>query len=411
MKAFLRRWTVFNGVGALGMAVQLAVLAALVHALELHYLIATVFAVEAAVLHNFYWHQRWTWRDRPVATTRGMLARLLRFHLLNGAVSVAGNLVMMHLLVGTLQTNPVVANLCAVTACSFVNFILGDSLIFARLRQASIGAAVVLMMTVLSPSPVAAAGPELAIELHPTTLAAWRTYEARVDERYRRPDGASAPFFVHDEFGKTGWRDAVRRGNVAMVRLESPAPGAAAVAVPDGKIHHWVGAVFVPGMTVAEVLRRLLDGAGRESKSYEDVLASKLISRDGDRVNVYMKLRRESVITVTYNTEHAVEYRRLGGTRASGRSVATRIAELAGAGTAREREKPPGSDQGFLWKLNAYWRYEQVDGGVFIECESISLSRGVPVLLRIFITRAVEGIARDALEKTLRGVRSYLTKA
>ena len=85
-------------------------------------------------------------------------------------------------------------------------------------------------------------------------------------------------------------------------------------------------------------------------------------------------------MTVTYNTEHAVEVRQLGASRATVRSVSTRIAELADAGTANEREKPDGRDQGFLWRLNAYWRYEAVNGGVLIECESISLSRDVPAV-------------------------------
>ena len=124
-----------------------------------------------------------------------------------------------------------------------------------------------------------------------------------------------------------------------------------------------------------------------------------------------MKLRRESVITVTYNTEHDVEYRQLSGTRASSRSVAIKIAELENAGTAQEREKPVGNDHGFLWRLNAYWRYEQTKDGVVIECESVSLSRGVPMLLRPFITGTVERIARESLQKTLSSLRTELVKA
>ncbi len=124
-----------------------------------------------------------------------------------------------------------------------------------------------------------------------------------------------------------------------------------------------------------------------------------------------MKLRRESVITVTYNTEHDVLYRRINDTRASSRSVATKIAELEGAGTPQEREKPVGNDHGFLWRLNAYWRYEQVKGGVLIECESVSLSRGVPVLLRPFVTGTVERIARESLQKTLVSLRTELAKS
>jgi hypothetical protein len=200
-------------------------------------------------------------------------------------------------------------------------------------------------------------------------------------------------------------------GQVSMVRIASFAPGAPEPSVPDGRIHHWAGAVFVPGVTLDHVLKYLNERAGRESDAFDDVLSSRLISRDGDRLRVYMKLRRESVITVTYNTEHDVQYRRISDTRASSRSVATRIAELEGAGTPQEREKPAGNDHGFLWRLNAYWRYEQVKGGVLIECESVSLSRGVPVLLRPFVTGTVERIARESLQKTLVSLRTELGKS
>jgi hypothetical protein len=181
--------------------------------------------------------------------------------------------------------------------------------------------------------------------------------------------------------------------------------------VPGGRVHHWVGAVYVPGATVESVLRHLKEHAGREADAYDDVLASRLIERNADKLRVFMKLRRESVITVTYNTEHQVEYRRLQAGRASSRSVATRIAELADAGGAGEHEKAAGQDHGFLWRLNAYWRYEQVPGGVLIECESVSLSRSVPVFLKLLINRTVDRIARESLEKTLRSLRTALLSA
>ena len=122
-----------------------------------------------------------------------------------------------------------------------------------------------------------------------------------------------------------------------------------------------------------------------------------------------MKLRRTKVVTVTYNTEHAVEYKRLGDTRASARSVATKIAELANVGTPQEHEKSADDDSGYLWRLNAYWRYEAVRGGVIVECESVSLSRSVPILVRLVANSMVEGIARDSLNRTLLGLRTLLT--
>jgi putative flippase GtrA len=124
----VRFWR-FNGVGVVGFVVQLAVLAVLLR-FHVHYLAATALAVEAAVLHNFLWHERWTWRDRPVSGLP-RLARLWRFHALNGAVSLIGNLVLMRLLVGFLGMPPVPANLLSVLACALVNYAASDRIVFS----------------------------------------------------------------------------------------------------------------------------------------------------------------------------------------------------------------------------------------------------------------------------------------
>jgi putative flippase GtrA len=122
------RWLVFNGVGIVGFAVQLGVLAVLLH-LRLHYLAATALAVEVTVLHNFAWHERWTWKDRP-ADCAARWERLWRFHALNGAVSLGGNLILMRALVGGLGMAPVPANLVAVLACALLNYTASDRMVF-----------------------------------------------------------------------------------------------------------------------------------------------------------------------------------------------------------------------------------------------------------------------------------------
>jgi putative flippase GtrA len=386
----IRRFAAFNMVGAAGVALQLATLAVLVRVFEWHYLPATAAAVEVAILNNFMWHQRWTWKDRPSATRQSSALRLVRFHALNGAISFAGNLLLMTLFTGALRLDPIAANGIAILACSLVNFAASERLVF----RATIPIAGLLIL--LGIPQAAAAGPGAP------TLAAWQSYEAALDARYHAAPGTDGTFFVLDRQGAGGWRETVVAGTTRMIKIEVP-------SVPDGKIHHWVGAVFVPGVTLDTVLERLKEYAGRESEFYEDVIASKLLTRDGDRVSIYMKLRRTKIITVTYNTEHAVAYRKVGGSRASARSVATRIAELQQAGTAKEREKTAAEDSGYLWRLNAYWRYEAVPGGVLVECESVSLSRTVPWLLRP-ISPIVDGVARDSLERTLRSVRAVLVK-
>jgi dolichol-phosphate mannosyltransferase len=398
------RWLRFNGIGALGAGLQLAVLGLLTRLTPLHYVWATVVAVEATVLHNFCWHERWTWSDRRAESRRHVYMRLGRFQLTNGLISIAGNLVLMRAFTGSLGMDPIAASIVSILICSLANFGASEWLVF---RRAAAAAALFVMMVL--PTTAHAAVIDGA-ELQAATLQAWTAYERAVDARYDAAAAAgSAPFFALDGVGEADWRGRARGGAIPMARIDRPAPGGPEIDVPNGKIHHWTGAIFVPGVSVDELLKRLAELAGNEQKHYADVLASRMIARRDDQYQIFMKLRRTKVITVTYNTEHDVRYRRLGGARASARSVSTRIAQLDDAGTPQEHELKPGSDGGYLWRLNAYWRYEAVPGGVLIECESVSLSRAVPFVLRPFATGLVEGLARESLERTLVGLRTYLT--
>ena len=124
------RWMKFNAVGGIGIGVQLVALAILRSWLRLDYLLATGLAVEIAVIHNFLWHERFTWVDRPAARRLQSLVRLAKFNASNGAVSIVGNLVLMRLLVGELKLNYVASNLVAIGVCSLVNFVLGDRFVF-----------------------------------------------------------------------------------------------------------------------------------------------------------------------------------------------------------------------------------------------------------------------------------------
>jgi putative flippase GtrA len=126
----LLRWFKFNAVGGVGIVVQLAALAVLRSWLKLDYLLATGLAVEIAVIHNFLWHERYTWADRPATRPMQSLVRLAKFNTSNGAVSMVGNLVLMRLLIGEVKLNYVVANLIAIFVCSLVNFLLSDRLVF-----------------------------------------------------------------------------------------------------------------------------------------------------------------------------------------------------------------------------------------------------------------------------------------
>ncbi len=138
MPAWARRWLKFNTVGAIGIAVQLGALAVLKSGLGVNYMAATAIAVEIAVLHNYVWHEQWTWRDRREGSRIG---RLLRFNLSNGAVSIVVNLVFMRLLVGVLHIPYLIANLGAIAAGSLANFLLSEFFVFRRARKKPASAA------------------------------------------------------------------------------------------------------------------------------------------------------------------------------------------------------------------------------------------------------------------------------
>jgi len=160
------------------MLVQLAVVGLLVRMFGLHYLVATAIGVESAVLHNFIWHQHWTWRDRRSGSAKAMALRLMRFHVLNGAVSLVGNIAVTAFCTGIAGLDAVVSNVIAIVACSAVNFTASESLVFRADRRQRLVSLPIAIVGLLTLPPIAEAGPGSA------TLAAWRTYEAQIDGRY-----------------------------------------------------------------------------------------------------------------------------------------------------------------------------------------------------------------------------------
>lgn len=388
-------------VGLAGFAVQSALLAGLTRLTPMDYRVATILAVEAAVLHNFLWHDRWTWPR--VAPRAGRWQRTLRFHAATAVVSVAGNVALMALFVGGFGWPVLAANAAAVLLLAVVNFRAADGWVFAAgPSQASLGAVsravparvrrivpAVAFCGLLAAAQPAAAGPP------PVAAAAWTQYVARTEHRIARElhDGRR---FLSSDFDQTQG-EAVRRrvlGGEVVITGDS-------VDVPDGLIHHWHGYVFIPGGSLDALMASIADPTGPRAIRQEDVLDARVLSRTVDGMRLYLKLQRRQIVSVAYNTEHDVRLRRHADTRASSRSAAVRIAELEDAGLPSERERSDRDDRGFLWRMNAYWRYEAVPGGVIVELESLTLSRGLPWGMRTVVRPLVERVARESIARTL----------
>jgi hypothetical protein len=249
-----------------------------------------------------------------------------------------------------------------------------------------------------------------AAELQPSTLAAFERYvtatESRIAGELRGPGGGIWLDTLPAE-GRRAGLDVVRGGNLAIERLKTTARGRA-LEIPDGLVHHWLGLVFVPGASVDDALT-LLQDYDRHAQIYAPAVArSKILSREGDVFRVHLRFFMKKVITVVLNTEHEARFTRVSPGFAHSRIVSARIAEVEEPGSPGEREKPVGNDGGYLWRLNTYWRFVERDGGVYVQCESVSLTRGIPAGFGWLIGPFVTSIPRESLTFTLETTRRVL---
>ena len=247
----------------------------------------------------------------------------------------------------------------------------------------------------------------VAAELTPATTAAFDRY-VEVAERQRQSAG-SFLWIDGDAPAVQRAREAVRRGELDITRIEIRDAGRVP-EIPDGLVHHWLGTVFVPTATLAQALT-LLQDYDRHAGVYRPAVAqSRLLTREDDRFTVFLRFFMKKVITVVVNSEHAARFIRHDAARAESLIHSTRIAEVENPGSDREREKPVGRDGGYLWRLNSYWRFQQRDGGVYLQCESISLTRGIPFGLGWVVRPFVTSIPRETLAFTLETTRATLLK-
>jgi hypothetical protein len=254
-----------------------------------------------------------------------------------------------------------------------------------------------------------AAPAAVAAELQNRTVQAFDRYVRLTEARLN----GSAPFLWIDGLPDAKRREAldtVRRQQLSIERLETKDSGRA-IDVPGGMIHHWVGTAFVPGASIDEALALLQNYDAHQRIYAPTVAASKLQSRDGDRFRFFLRFVMKKVITVVLNSEHEAVFRKPAADRAEGWIHSTRIAELENAGTPAEREMPVGNDGGYLWRLNTYWRLHVRDGGLYIHCESVSLSRGIPVGFGWIVGPFVTSIPRESLTFTLETTRKHLERS
>jgi hypothetical protein len=266
---------------------------------------------------------------------------------------------------------------------------------------------VVLVLPQLS-VPVAPAGDPALPKLQSKTQAAFDRYVKLVELRNEAELKRDTNLLWIDSLPAQQRQAAyaeLKRGEVQMQKLEI-LDNKKPIECQGGMIHHWTGVVFIPGVKVENVLA-VLEDYDRHSVYYApDVERSKIESREGDHFRVFLRFRRHKVITVVLNTEHEVQYFHDAPGKAHSRSSAVRIAEVENVGKSDEREKTPGDDGGFMWRMETWWRLEERDGGVYVQSEVASLTRDIPTGLGWMIKPFVTGIPKESLTFTLEATRN-----
>ena len=246
-----------------------------------------------------------------------------------------------------------------------------------------------------------------AADLQPRTVAAFDRY-VRATEAQMTAD----PFLRID-----GLREPERQARLAELKRSEvwiervvTQEGGKPIDVPGGLIHHWSGSVFIPGATLEQAVS-LLQDYDRHADVYQPRVArSRLVSRKGEMFQAYLRFEMTKVITVVVNTDNEAVFTRPAPDRAQSRIYSLRVAEVEDAGTPQEREKPVGRDGGYLWRLYTYWRFLERDNGVYLQCEAITLTRGIPIGFGWIVGPFVTSIPRESLAFTMERTRDTLLK-
>jgi hypothetical protein len=176
--------------------------------------------------------------------------------------------------------------------------------------------------------------------------------------------------------------------------------------VPGGMIQDWVGSMFMPGATLAQIQSVLQDYANYKNYYRPKVIESQQLARTGDDYEVFLRLYEEHILTVVLNVNYHIRYQMPDAQHLTVTSHSTRIAEVKDPDRSYTDEAPVGDDSGFLWRLNSYWHFTAADGGVYARCEAISLSRDVPLAFGWMLKGFLENFPKESMVNTLRGTSS-----
>lgn len=243
-----------------------------------------------------------------------------------------------------------------------------------------------------------------AADLSAKTVKAFNRYVKAAEARMQR-ERRGNDFLYIDTLPKPQYEEAmsmVEHGGVYVQRIRTRDAKGQRIDIPGGLVNHWVGDILIPNTKLSSALDVLRDYNNFKNIYKPEVVRSRLVSReDDDDYEVYLRLQKKTIVTVTLDTWYNIHFMRVDASRGYSRSISTRIQQVEDAGTPQEHLDPVGHDSGYLWRIDSFWRYEQHGNGVIIEWESIALSRPIPFLIAWFVKPLIRSIARETVQNML----------
>src|ERR1035441_1759201 len=245
----------------------------------------------------------------------------------------------------------------------------------------------------------------LNAEPAPAAVAAFDSYISTVESRLALQHRSQNGFLAPVESAAQSER-RLRQGELIIEQI-TPSTSA---DLPGAMLYHWRGTAFAPGAKAADFERLMKNFNAYPQNFSPQVLQSKILTQQGDHFQVVMRVRQKHVITVVMDTTYDVNFAQLDALRGYSISRSTEIYEIDSPGTRHERVLTSSEEHGFLWRLYTYWSYEERDGGLYMQIESVSLTRSIPTGLGWAIGPFVQSVPRESLEFTLRSTCNALRK-
>ena len=244
-----------------------------------------------------------------------------------------------------------------------------------------------------------------AVEPSPAATAGFNAYVTLVENRLAEQHRSAATFLATPVLSPQN-RARLRKGEFIVEHLTpSHTPD-----MPGAMLHHWRATAFAPGAKAADFERIMKDFNAYPQHFVPQVLQARVLAGQEDHVQALIRVRQHQVLTVVLDTTYDITFAQLDAQHGSSISRSTRVSEVASAGTTSEHALAPSDEHGFLWRLNTYWSYEEQDGGLYLQIESVSLTRSIPTGLGWAIGPFVESVPRESMEFTLRSTCSALRR-